>query len=40
MSKVGFGLKVTMHASLHFHRSEMMEEVDNEIEKQQLWVDS
>lgn len=29
MSKMGFGLQVTVHLSQHFHRSEVMEEVDN-----------
>lgn len=43
MSKIGFGHQVTVHISQHFHHSEVMEEVDNEIKKikkHQLWVDS
>lgn len=33
MSKIGFGHQVTVHISQHFHHSEVMEEVDNEIKK-------
>lgn len=40
MRKSGFGLQVTVHISQHFHRSELMEEVDNKTEEQQLEVDS
>lgn len=40
MRKRGFGLQVTVHISQHFHRSELMEEVDNKTEEQQLEVDS
>ena len=40
MSNIGFSLQVTVHLSQHFHHSEVMEEMDNELEKQQFRVDS